>query len=181
MKLLLLFGDAAVGKMTVGQELVKITDFKLFYNHLTIEPVIEVFGQYNSTVTERLRKVYFEEFSKSDNYGLIFTFMWAFDLKSDWEYVESICNTFRKNNSQIYFAELVAPTEIRLERNVSENRLKYKASKRNVQASNEFLLTHNHRCVSQDGEIPFENYIKIDNSKLSPTIVAKMIKEKFDL
>lgn len=43
MKLLLLFGDAAVGKMTVGQELCKITDFRLFHNHMTIEPVLEIF------------------------------------------------------------------------------------------------------------------------------------------
>ena len=45
MKLLALFGNAAVGKMTVGQELMKITDFRLFHNHLAIEPVIEVFGK----------------------------------------------------------------------------------------------------------------------------------------
>jgi shikimate kinase len=29
MKLVFLFGDAAVGKMTVGQELTKITDLKI--------------------------------------------------------------------------------------------------------------------------------------------------------
>jgi len=36
MKLLLIIGDAAVGKMTVGQELTKITDLRLFHNHMTI-------------------------------------------------------------------------------------------------------------------------------------------------
>ena len=30
-------------------------------------------------------------------------------------------------------------------------------------------------------KIPFENYIKIDNSNLSPDVVAKMIQEKFNL
>lgn len=44
MKLLFLIGDAAVGKMTVGQELMKITDLRLFHNHMTIEPVLEIFG-----------------------------------------------------------------------------------------------------------------------------------------
>ena len=44
MKLVLLFGNGAVGKMTEGQELMKITDLRLFYNHMTIEPVLEVFG-----------------------------------------------------------------------------------------------------------------------------------------
>ena len=47
MKLVLLIGSGAVGKMTVGQELAKITGLKLFHNHMTIEPVLELFGTYN--------------------------------------------------------------------------------------------------------------------------------------
>ena len=47
MKLIFLIGDAAVGKMTVGQELMKITDLRLFHNHMTIELVIEIFGRYD--------------------------------------------------------------------------------------------------------------------------------------
>jgi hypothetical protein len=46
MKFVLIFGDAAVGKMTVGQELCKITDLRLFHNHMTIEPVLDVFGYF---------------------------------------------------------------------------------------------------------------------------------------
>ena len=82
MKLLFLFGNAAVGKMTVGQELMKLTGLRLFHNHMTIEPVIEIFGTYNSVAIQRLREVVFEEFSKSDCYGMIFTFMWAFDQQA---------------------------------------------------------------------------------------------------
>ncbi len=37
MKFVLLFGSQAVGKMEVGQELSKITDLKLFHNHMTID------------------------------------------------------------------------------------------------------------------------------------------------
>ena len=47
MKLVLIIGSGAVGKMTVGQELMKITDLRLFHNHMMIEPVIEVFGGFN--------------------------------------------------------------------------------------------------------------------------------------
>lgn len=39
MKLVLIFGPQAVGKMTVGQELAKITGLKLFHNHMTIDLV----------------------------------------------------------------------------------------------------------------------------------------------
>ena len=75
MKLVLIFGNSAVGKMTVGQELAKITDLKLFHNHITIEPVLEIFGDFNVKAITRLRQVIFEEFAKTDKYGMIFTFM----------------------------------------------------------------------------------------------------------
>ena len=80
MKLLFIFGAHAAGKMTVGQAVSRITPMKLFHNHMTIEPVIELFGSYNGAATQRLRQVVFEEFAKTDNYGLIFTFIWAFDV-----------------------------------------------------------------------------------------------------
>ena len=64
MKLVFLFGNAAVGKMTVGQELMKITDLRLFHNHMTIEPVLEVFGKFDGKTIQRLRQVFFEEFAK---------------------------------------------------------------------------------------------------------------------
>ena len=65
MKLVFILGDAAVGKMTVGQELMKISDFRLFHNHMMIEPVLEIFGKFDGTVIDRLREVVFEEFLKT--------------------------------------------------------------------------------------------------------------------
>lgn len=183
MKLVLLFGDAAVGKMTVGQELTKITKLRLFHNHMSIEPVLEIFGEFNGNVIRKFREMVFEEFAKSDKYGLIFTYMWAFDCKEDWEYTERIVKIFEPYNTEVYYVELVAPQEIRLSRNATENRLKNKPSKRNIEFSNKLLLNddNNHRLVSFEGEIPFDNYIKIDNTNLSAEDTAKMIKEKFNL
>jgi shikimate kinase len=43
MKLVILFGPPAVGKMTVGQELAKATGLKLFHYHVTIELVLNFF------------------------------------------------------------------------------------------------------------------------------------------
>ena len=181
MKLLFLFGEAAVGKMTVGQELCKITDFRLFHNHITIEPVLEVFGTLNRTVVDRCRWVFFEEFAKSDNYGMIFSFMWAFDDPHDWDYVERVKEIFRPYDTEFYYAELVAPEEIRLQRNVTENRLNHKASKRDIEASTQRILrdSKTYRFISNEGEIPFENYIRIDNSLLSAEEAARRIKERF--
>ncbi|MBQ7886254.1 MAG: shikimate kinase [Clostridia bacterium] len=183
MKLVFLIGNGAVGKMTVGQELMKITGLRLFHNHMTIEPVIEVFGYYDGTTISRLREVYFEEFARSENYGMIFTYMWAFDQQSDWDYIEHVKSIFAPYGTEFYYVELVAPQSVRLQRNRTENRLMHKASKRDIAAS-DLRITHadeHYRCESHEGEIPFGNYLRIDNSSLSAEEAAKIIKNHFSL
>jgi len=183
MKLVVIFGAGAVGKMTVGQELAKITDLRLYHGHMDIEPVIEIFGYRNGSAVTRIREVIFDEFVKSDLYGMIFTFMWALDIQKDWDYIDRLVNIFRSKGADIYYVELVAPQEIRLQRNATENRLNNKASKRDIEVSNTRLQGEdaNYRLVSNEGEIPFDNYVKIDNSHLMPDVVANMIKEEFSL
>ena len=187
MKLLFIFGAHAAGKMTVGQQVAKITPMKLFHNHMTIEPVIELFGSYNGAVTERLRQVVFEEFARTDNYGLIFTFIWAFEEPHDTEYVRWLTRLYQDAGAQVDYVELVCPQEVRLVRNRTENRLKEKASKRDVELSEARMLSSEsrHRCNSEPGEvcgklgIAPERYLRIDNTDLSPEEVAERIVSHF--
>ncbi len=183
MKLLFLLGDAAVGKMTVGQELMKITGLRLFHNHMTIEPVIEIFGRYDGKTIFEMRDIIFKNFAASENDGMIFTYMMDFDMPSEWEYLEHVRKIFEPYGTEFYYVELIAPQEVRLKRNVSENRLKNKASKRDTASSTRRLINddRNHRCVSREGEIPFDNYLRIENSEIRPEEAAGIIKDAFGL
>ncbi len=183
MDLIVIIGSGAVGKMTVGQELTKITDFRLFHNHMMIEPVLEIFGKFDGSVVSKLREDIFEAFMKTEYQGLIFTFMWAFDMQQDWDYIKGVAEKFEATGGTVYYVELVADREVRIERNKSENRLNNKPSKRDIVISEDRMIREetNFRLVSREGEIPFENYIKIDNTNLEPDEVARMIKKRFNL
>ena len=63
------------------------------------------------------------------------------------------------------------------------NRLSHKASKQHIASSRERVIAmdRQYRLESNPGEIPFENYMRIDNSQLEPDVVAAMIKERFRL
>jgi hypothetical protein len=104
-------------------------------------------------------------------------------MQSDWDYVAHVSDIFRQQGAEIYYVELIAPQEVRLQRNETANRLAHKASKRDLEASRARLLRDdaNYRCVSLPGEIPFENYLRIDNTELTPEAAATMIREHFDL
>ena len=71
MDLIVIIGSGAVGKMTVGQELMKITDFRLFHNHMMIEPVIQIFGKFDGQVVSKLREDIFDAFMKTNYQGMI--------------------------------------------------------------------------------------------------------------
>lgn len=181
MRLLILCGAQAVGKMTVGQELAKITPLKLFHNHMSIEPVIKLFGSYNGAAVDRLRRVVFEEFAKTDNYGMIFTYVWAFSEQADWDYVAWLRKIFEDQGGVVDIVELVAPQEVRLQRNRTENRLREKPSKRDSDHAEGLIyrLEEKYRCVSEPGEIPYDNYLRLDNSQLSPEEAAQIIADHF--
>jgi len=161
----------------------KITDLRLFHNHMSIELVLEVFGRYDRRAIEDVREAVFKAFAKSDCDGMIFTYMWAFNYQEDWDYIEHVKQIFAPYGTQFYYVELTAPQQVRLERNATENRLQHKPSKRDIEVSNARLVRDDqrYRCESLPGEIPFENYMKIDNTNLAPEMAAQMIRERFSL
>ena len=99
-KLVLLTGPQAVGKMTVGQELEKITKLKLFHNHMTID-LVSKFFDYGTEVGRKLvvdfRMQILGEVAKSDLEGIIFTCVMAYDLKEDIEVLKKIKEIFLNN------------------------------------------------------------------------------------
>lgn len=186
MKLVIIFGPHAVGKMTVGQELAKITDLKLFHNHMTIDIVADLFEnmpQERRRLTEIFRNEIFKSFASSNEYGMIFTCMWALERKDDWDYIDNLENMFKSNGAEVYYVELEADYDIRLQRNKTENRLLNKPSKRNIEKSENLFkdIENRHRLNSYPGEIKKENYIKINNTHVSPENIAKIIKDRFRL
>ena len=186
MKFIIITGPQAVGKMTVGQELVKITNLKLLHNHMTIEILTKIFDHSRQAfrrLNEEFRIQIFKEFSKSNQEGLIFTTTWDFNDKEEWNRIYKYIQIFKEKNAQIYIVELEADLDERLKRNKTENRLKNKESKRNLEWSEKDLLksVEKYRFNSKENEIKEKNYIKINNTNLDAETVAKIIKEKFKL
>lgn len=185
-KFVLIIGPQAVGKMTVGQELAKITGLKLFYNHMTIEMVRLIFD-YDKKAYQKMNKLIryevFKEFSKSNEKGIIFT--GCFDFGNDFEEEKKETDSWMNLFDESYVIELEASLNERLKRNKTENRLLNKASKRDLEWSENDLINSmtKHRLNSFEGEGDkiFKNYFKINNENLSASEVATMIKEKFNL
>lgn len=186
MELIFIIGPQAVGKMTIGQEIEKRRDSKLLFNHQTIDLFANYLGysQEAFRLSNETRLSLFRAFTESSTNitnGIIFTVVVDFSREEDMLYLEEISGLFTKVGGKVYFVELEATIEKRLERNVGENRLKMKPSKRNIEFSRKEILMSDekYRLNSFPGEMeerfPDIPYIKIVNNDLSAVETVEKI------
>ena len=182
MKFVILFGPPAVGKTTIGKQLEKITKLKLFHNHLTIE-LVSLFFDFGTPSFNRLvnllRQEILKEIAKSNLDGVIFTYVWAFNIKSDQKFIEKIVKIFDDKKSEIYYVELEADLKERIKRNKSPERTKHKPNK--ITDVNLLKLETNYKLNSEKDFFKGKKYIKINNSQLKAKKTAELIKKFLDL
>jgi hypothetical protein len=178
--LVLLIGPPAVGKMTVGRELSTLTGYPLFHNHLSIEPVLEVFPWGSPAfvrLTSELRRRVIEEAVLAELPGLIFTYVWAFEDPADRQYVDWLTEPVREAGGRLDFIELYADQATRLAREGTPLRLAHKRSKRDVEANRQRLIDADDAHQLNTGE-DFTypgRHLRLDNSLLTPTQAAHRI------
>jgi hypothetical protein len=184
--LVFIVGPPAVGKMTVGYELAARTGLKLFHNHHTIELALQFFPfgspPFTRIVREFRRRI-FEEVAASDLPGLIFTYVWAFDQPADDATVAELAEIFTVRSARVVYVELEATQIERLRRNETEFRLAQKPSKRDLEASRRRLLANDATYQLNSGG-RFDgrsDFLRIDNTSLSPSEVAEQVVTHFSL
>ncbi len=182
--LIVIFGPPAVGKMTVGRALEKLTGYRLFHNHMSIDLALNFFGYeddaYRSMV-EGIREVVFKQFLNGSGKGLIFTFVW--DLEDDYGFNYFDC--LAELGYRVHLVELKATISALVVRNRSEKRLAEKPTKVNVVASEKNLMdwmsskklnTNWNDALHKR----FEKYIYINNTHMAPEATAATIMDRFD-
>jgi hypothetical protein len=163
--------------MTVGEQIAARTGLRLFHNHLAIEPVLRFFTFGSppfGRLVDRFRYDLIEEVAASDLPGLIFTYVWAFDLPEDEHALLRFAQPFHRRNGRVLFLELQATQQERLRRNEGASRLAEKPSKRDLAASRHNLLDmdRQHQLTSGGRFDDRPDYLRLDNTDLLPELVA---------
>lgn len=183
--LIIVCGPQAVGKMTVAESIRDKLKYNLMTNHDSIEVSDRVFGfatpaqkEFNSIFREKAFEIAIKH-----NVDLIFTYVCAFEMQAEKDYLTALANQFTSNGGNFYFIELSADISVRLQRNETLHRMERKPSKKDVEWSKSNLLkdAENHRLNSEADEFWFKNHIKINNSSLSPDEAADIVINKFGI
>lgn len=137
-----IIGAPAAGKMTIGQELSKLTGATLFFNHQPIDFALEIYQDFTEEMWEFVRSVNFSFLGTSARHhrSVILTGVTDFSNQYHLMYLKNIQDLLNEYHQEILFVELETSLEERLRRNRTENRLKYKPLKRNFEVSEREIL-----------------------------------------
>jgi hypothetical protein len=178
--LLFVFGPPAVGKMAVGRAIADASDFRLFHNHASIEPLLDVFDYGTPPffrLLRELRRGILEEAAEAD-VNLVQTFVWALEDPEESALVSRYLAPFLARGRPVRFLELYADLDTRLARNGTPYRLSEKKSKRDLAWSDDNVRGMERYQMNTGTPSPADEliaaypHLRIDNTHLSPEEVA---------
>ena len=167
--------------MTVGQELCRRTGYKLFHGHI-VGDALSPYFPFGTPSFARLGQIWrrsFIEEAHRAGLNLVITVAWRFDLPGDAESIWSWLQPYLKNG-RVVCPELVAPLDVRRERNRTENRHRHKNP---YWVTDDYLREMNatHRYDS-GGAFPFGlPHLRLETAHLSAEDAAQRIAEHFGL
>ncbi|HEL1086628.1 TPA: shikimate kinase [Streptococcus equi subsp. zooepidemicus] len=178
---IILIGAQASGKMTIGQELEKLTDLTLFHNHESIDFVTKFIPMSSEAreLIDELRLLFFKTFAKRQQ-SIIFTVVIDFNAPEDIAFLETLQSVFHDFDREVLFVELETDLKERLRRNKTENRLYHKPIKRHLEWSEKDILETATFANFNPEKSPesLRRYVKVNNTELSPQETAQLILQK---
>ncbi|MFA4887362.1 MAG: AAA family ATPase [Candidatus Nanoarchaeia archaeon] len=176
MKLIFIYGPPASGKLTIAKELSKLTGFKVFHNHLTVDLVVPFFGftQAGFDLASHIRLKVFEEAAKQNIKGLIFTYVFA-NNKDDTLFIKQSLKSVEKYKGKICFVQLQCHEEELFKRVKHPSRKAF----RKIQTIKRlrYSLTKN----DLHSPVPFGKQLSINTTQFTSKQVALKIKKEYRL
>jgi hypothetical protein len=176
MKLIFIYGLPATGKLTVAQELIAITGYKLFHNHLVVDLLLTVF-EFGSPEFVALREEMwlsvFKQACRSQLPGLIFTFAPEATVRP--AFIANTQSTVAAAGGEVDFIELTCPLPELKRRMGSLSRLQYK------KLTSVPLFEQLHEEGSFDASYMPKPRLSIDTSDNQPARAALQIARALNL
>jgi AAA domain len=173
MKLLIIYGAPAAGKHTVGTELARMTGFRLFHNHLSIDcvkPIIDFGSPEFWRVNVDVRAAIISGAARAE-IDVIQTFV--YDRGVDDHYFMELIDAAEKFGGAVHLVLLVCDKEERKLRMGNESRVR-------LGKLTDPEAVDRSKC-RMDEPFPGRETLIIDTTKLPPEAAAKRIVEHFGL
>src|SRR5467141_3353460 len=166
MRLVFIYGPPASGKLTVAAELAKLTGFRLFHNHVSIQFVQSIFEFGTKTFWRLTGKYRLEMLDEAAKEGIDTIFTFVYSKGEDDRFVKNVLRRVRTHGGRVCFVRLYCDKEELI------RRAKVSQRKKMGTVSTEKMLSDLFRKHNLDLEIPFRKSLSIDTTNQSPRNVA---------
>jgi hypothetical protein len=166
-RLIFIYGPPASGKLTVAQELKRITGFSVFHNHLVVDLLTSLF-EFGSepfvVLREQMWLSVFEQAARAGVPGLIFTFAPEATVRP--AFIPAAVATVEKAGGSVDFVELTCPVD------EIKRRLDHPARKKFGKLTSHALFDALKAAGSFDALTVPEAKIRVDTAAASPARAA---------
>jgi len=170
MQLIFLHGAPGVGKLTVAWELARLSGFKLFHNHLTVDLVGAVFPFGTEPfvlLREEIWLATFRQAARNDT-SLIFTFAPEGTVRP--QFIQDVIDVIESAGGEVVFVELTCE-EAELERRIEAPSRKEFDKLQSIEQ---------YRELKEVGAFEFpriESALSVDTTNLAPEDSARVIRD----
>lgn len=173
MKLLVIYGPPAAGKLTVSNEISRLTGYKVFHNHISIDYVKSIFEFGTPGFWGVVGKVRYELIAEAarQNVSLIHTF--CYEFAADDEHFARLIASAEDFGGEVHLVLLTCDDDERRKRIANESRVKMgKLVDPESVGRSEMNLTTPY---------PERDTLVIDTTNIPPEDSARQIIERFGL
>lgn len=175
MKLIILYGPPAVGKLTVAKKLSEKTGIRLFHNHLSVDLVASIIPFEHKSFWPEVRKIRRRllKLSASEGNDLIYTIAYRHDL--DDKNINEYLKIYESSGGTICLIHLTAEKEEIFKRLKNESRLN------TFKMKDEVMLRDHLSKYDFFSPMNGRESLAIDNSNLTPEATTDLIIKQFKL
>lgn len=176
MNLIFIYGPPASGKLTVAKKLAKLTGYKIFHNHLTVDTIIPIFDFGTPAFAYLASLMRFKIFKTACKYGikgLIFTYCYSYT--QDDKFVKKVIRIINKNGGHVHFVQLYC----------DKGELFKRVGETSRRDHNKIRIVAKLKAVIKQWDLftpmPYGNSLRIDNTKVTPLKAAQLIRDHYKL
>ncbi len=175
MKLIIIHGPPAAGKLTVSRELAARTGFKLFHNHLSIDCVKPIFEFGSEPFNRLIEMIRFGTIAEAAREGVSLNHTFVYAKGADDEHFAKLIAAAEDNGGEVHTVLLVCDDAIRKQRISADDRqtIGKLTDPDSIETSREKWDLFS--------TLPGRNTLEIDTTNVPPTESARRIIDYFGL
>ena len=176
MHVVFLYGPPGVGKFSVGSELARLTGFKLFHNHLTVNIVSAVFERDSEVWLNLLRRIRREVLVEAvhNDISLIMTGVYS-GTSEHADAWSTMLEPVRTGAGSVVFVQLMCARDELFKRVQNEDR---RALDKLLDPARLADMMERHDLTAT---APFEPHLRLDVTHLAPSHAAQQISHYYGL